>query len=54
MRYVEDFIALAQWNLVQNSPKFIVGFQYVTLTKVKPNARNAVPPMAFPMLDVKG
>ena len=28
-------------------PESIVGFQYVILTKVKPNVRNAVPPMAL-------
>ena len=29
-------------------PKFIVGLQYFTLNEVKPYARDADPPMAFP------
>ena len=50
MRYLEDF----SFGPMEFSARFmgtflksIIGLQYFTLSEVKSNARNAVPPMAF-------
>ena len=44
-------LAQVMWILAQNLwaffPKFIIGLQYFTLTKVKLNAKNATPPTTF-------